>query len=116
MLSPTILNPTMTSSVADASGAGVSSRVSLVSSGVGVSTSLVVVSSLNSNAEGDTGLNSSQGLKGGSNGEPSIEDVGEKDEEEEEEELLEAQTKLETGALGKFPAHKMVVIKADYTE
>ena len=103
MLSPTILNPTMTSSVADASGAGVSSRVSLVSSGVGVSTSLVVVSSPNSDAEGDTGLNSSQGLKGGSNGEPSIEDVGEKDEEEEEEEeLLEAQTKLETGALGKF--------------
>ena len=104
MLSPTILNPAMTSSVVDASGAGVSSRVSLVSSGVWVSTSLVVVSSPNSDAEGDTGLNSSQGLKGGANGEPSIEDVGEKDEEEEEEveELLEAQTKLETGALGKF--------------
>ena len=104
MLSPTILNPTMTSSVADASGAGVSSRVSLVSSGVGVSTSLVVVSSPNSDAEGDTGLNSSQGLNVGANGELSIDDVGEKDEEkeEEEEELLEAQTKLETGALGKF--------------
>ena len=103
MLSPTILNPTMTSSVADASGAGVSSGVSLVSSGVGVSTSLVVVSSPNSDAEGDTGLNSSQGLNGGANGELSIDDVGEKDEEkEEEEELLEAQTKLETGALGKF--------------
>ena len=114
MLSPTILNPTMTSSVADASGAGVSSRVSLVSSGVGVSTSLVVVSSPNSDAEGDTGLNSSQGLNGGANGELSIDDVGEK--EEEEEELLEAQTKLETGAMGNFPAHKMVVIKADYTE
>ena len=104
MLSPTILNPTMTSFVADASGAGVSSRVSLVSSGVGVSTSLVVVSSPNSDAEGDTGLNSSQGMNGGANGELSIDDVGEKDEEkeEEEEELLEAQTKLETGALGKF--------------
>ena len=107
MLSPTILNPTMTSSVADASGAGVSSRVSLVSSHVGVSTSLVVVSSPNSDAEGDTGLNSSLGLKGGANGELSIDDVGEKDEEkeEEEEELLEAQTKLETGAFGEIFLH-----------
>ena len=77
----------------------------------------MVVSSPNSDAEGDTGLNSSQGLNGGANGEPSIEDVGEKDEEEEEEEeLLEAQTKSETGSLGNFPAHKMMVIKADYTE
>ena len=104
MLSPTILNPTMTSY---ASGAGVSSRVLLVSSGVGVSTSLVVVSSPNSDAEGDTGLNSSQGLNGGANGELSIDDVGEKDEEkeEEEEELLEAQTKLETGAFGEIFLH-----------
>ena len=102
MLSPTILNPTMTSSVA---GAGVSSRVSLVLSGMGVSTPLVVVSSLNSDAEGDTGLNSSKGLNGGANGKLSIDDVGEKDEEKEEEaeELLEAQTKLET--LGEIFLH-----------